>query len=145
MLCDAAQHDAASGKINILGGDWSVKDAGPTQTSVAMFIRLSWEEAAEGRSFTLRLVDDLGEPVRIGQPGEEGPIEYSGTIQLDESAADIDTITKLVDVHNSFAVTVPQLPLAHSRRYIWEVRTNGDLLSSVAFAVRDEPRPPTEA
>ncbi|MEV0592029.1 DUF6941 family protein [Nonomuraea cavernae] len=144
VLCDAAQHDTTSGKINILGGDWSVKDARPTQTAVALFIRLSWEEAAEGRSFTLRLVDDMGTPIHVGQPGEERPVEYGGTVQLNESAVDIDAVTKLVDVHNSFAVTVPQFPLEHGRRYVWEVRTNGDLLSSVAFAVRETPRSSVE-
>ncbi|MFG1707157.1 DUF6941 family protein [Nonomuraea sp. M3C6] len=144
VLCDAAQHDVASGKINVLGGDWSVTDARPTQTAVAMFIRLSWEEATEGRSFTLRLVDDTGKQVRIGEPGEERPIEYGGTLQLNESAADTDPAAKLVDVHNSFAVTVPELPLEPGRRYVWEVRTSGELLSLVAFAVREAPPSPTD-
>ncbi|WP_449064293.1 DUF6941 family protein [Planomonospora algeriensis] len=138
VLCDAAQHDGSSGKINILGGDWSATDTKLPQSALAVFVRASWEEAATRRVFALRLLDDDGRPVTAGTPGKERPVEYTGAMELSGAAATVDDAVRSVDIHNSFAVTVPRLPLLPGRRYTWSLEVDGQVLTSVAFAVTSD-------
>ncbi|MGW5160025.1 DUF6941 family protein [Nonomuraea wenchangensis] len=136
LLADAAQHDAVSGKINILGGDWSVTTQRQTQTALVVFYRVGWDEVAQQKSFTLRLLDDEGKLVRVGD--SQHTVEYVGRLALADDDELPDEYVRMIDIHNSIAITIPPLPLIAGQRYTWSLEIDGEPLASVAFVVRPD-------
>lgn len=142
VLCDAAQVDPSTGKISMLGGDWSV--IGPESPSMALvvFLRVTWEEIQPARPFTLRLLDSEGQPVVAPGKGGEGPVQFYGAFSINESSPTVDDKTaRLVDVHSSFPVSAPGIAssLTPGARYTWLFTLDGQELASVDFAVRPYP------
>lgn len=136
VLADAAQHDAASGKINILGGDWSIITQRLRQTALVVFYRVAWQEIEQEKRFSLRLLGEDDKPVHVGDP--EQPVEYVGRFAFSDSEDAHDDYIRMVDIHNSIAITVPPLPLVLGRRYTWSLEVDGEPMSSVAFVVRPD-------
>ncbi|WP_169953775.1 DUF6941 family protein [Microbispora sp. H11081] len=138
VLCDAAQHDQVTGKLSMLGGDWSIIGPQISPMTVVVLMRTSWEEAEKAKTFTLNLLDDDGEPVRHGP--ERRPIQYNGRLSLDPGnpLAD-DKVARMTDIHSNVMVSLGSLPLQPGHRYRWTFDVEGEEIASVQFAVRSAP------
>ena len=49
LLCDHAQ--AAEGKLNIIGGGWSVCGPAPTPFGIAILFQIPWDQALDRHEF----------------------------------------------------------------------------------------------
>ncbi|GLW96698.1 hypothetical protein [Microtetraspora sp. NBRC 16547] len=134
MLCDSAQRDHVTGKMHMLGADWSLTDSAAPQMAVAVFLRFSWEEASASHFFALRLVDDAGKSVMAPVNGEDRPVEYQG--ELGNVSVGADDFVRMTDIHSSFAVNVAPLPLGVGRRYEWKLDIDDQEFASADFAIR---------
>lgn len=79
LLCDFAQ--AAEGKLNIIGGGWSVRGPG-SPMSVAVRIEVPWTEANRRHTWRLVLRGADGEPVMVETPVGPHPLEIKQTFEV---------------------------------------------------------------
>lgn len=135
VLCDSAQRDQATGKMHMLGADWSLADSSTPPMTVAVFLRVPWEQATSTRPFTLRLVDDENKPVIAVLDGESFPVEHRGEFSITQEPSSDDFI-RMTDIHSSFAVNVAPFQLKAGRRYEWKLDVEGRELACVDFAIR---------
>jgi hypothetical protein len=130
LLADAAQ--VADGKLNLLGGGWSVTSPG-VPSALALKIEVAWNEANEKHVLALRLVDSDGNEVvalptytfEVGRPPGLPP----GTA-----------------IDHPLAVQVgPLAMLRPGERYTWEMTIDGEASDDwrCAFYVRPAVQPAT--
>jgi CDGSH-type Zn-finger protein len=65
LLADAAQ--ACEGKLNILGGGWSLTGPEPTPSAIAMLIEVPWSDTNRRHVWRLELVDSDGNEIDPGR------------------------------------------------------------------------------
>jgi hypothetical protein len=135
MLADYAQ--AVDGKLNIIGGGWSVITPG-APFGIACKIEVPWNRATEEHSFRLELLDIDGHPVCVEHPEAEEPtpIMLDGTFSTGIPAG-IKAGTPLDAV---FAVPFVIVPLDAGKRYEWRLSIDGQTEDDwyVAFKTRPE-------
>lgn len=129
ILCDAAQADAGSGKVHMLGAGWSVTSS-PTSHAVALLIKVPWDRANERLNLTLELRDADGGAVFLPTPNGNAAVRAQGELEVGRPAG----IAPGSALDASFAMNVPPLPLAPGR-YEWHV-TVADQIFSASFSVR---------
>lgn len=140
LLCDSAQPDSVTGKIHMLGAGWSVTGPAIPAMTIAVFLRLSWDEASSPHEFSLYLVDEDGKPVTTPSPEGDRPIQFVGSVGLDKAAqAEVDEVLQKTGLQTSFTVSVPPPPLNPGHHYKWIFTVNDEELSSIPFSVRPLP------
>ena len=136
VLCDAANVDPTTGKVNMLGGGWSVTGPGASAAAVAGFLRMPWEGLGGAIRFALRLVDDAGQAVCPFVDSDK-PLRFDGEFALPDLAVP-DDAPKHVPLNIGFAIPLPPLPLTPGRAYRWVLEAGDREAASVDFAVRPE-------
>ncbi|MEV4382251.1 hypothetical protein [Streptosporangium sp. NPDC049644] len=140
LLCDSAQPDSATGKIHMLGAGWSVTGPAVPAMTIAVFMRLSWDEASSPHEFNLYLVDEDGKSVTTPSPEGGRPIQFGGSVGLGKAAqVEVDEILQKTGLQTSFTVNVPPPPLNPGHHYKWIFTVNDEELSSIPFSVRPLP------
>lgn len=80
MLADAAQ--VADGKLNILGGGWSVI-SGATPFAIAMMIEVPWHLSNKKHEFKLEVIDLDGNLVQVEAPdGNSTAVVVDGQFEV---------------------------------------------------------------
>lgn len=135
MLCDHAQ--VAEGKFFISGGGWSITGPQPSPSAVAILIAVPWDRANSKVSFSLRLMQQDGQPVM--QPGPVGPVavEIAGDFEVGRPPG-IQPGTPL-DV--PLAVNIPALALPPDQRFSWELAIDGHTSEDWHLAFSTRPMP----
>jgi hypothetical protein len=129
ILCDAAQADAGSGKVHMLGAGWSITSS-PTSHAVALLIKVPWDRANERLNLTLELRDADGGAVLLPTPNGNAAVRAQGELEVGRPAG----IAPGSALDASFAMNVPPLPLPPGR-YEWHV-TVAEQIFSAFFSVR---------
>lgn len=123
LLADAVQ--AAEGKINLLGGGWSVTGSPTAPMGIAIKVDVPWHRSDMPLNWQLTLIDEDGRPA----PGE-APLALSGEITVPR--ADMLPAGSSTDLPMVFQF--PPLPLRPGR-YEWRFDIDG-MTGQVAFWVR---------
>jgi hypothetical protein len=143
LLADSAQ--AVGGKLYILGGGWSVIDAG-APFGIAMKVEVPWNLATDEHTLKLELLTVDGEPVYLpmesaGSDGEEP----NAIVFEDKFATGIPPGVKPgTPLDGVFALNVIGLPLEPASRYEWRLSIDGHSEDDwyVAFSTRPLQAPP---
>ena len=80
ILCDAAQADAGSGKVHMLGAGWSITSS-PTSHAVALLIKVPWDRANERLNLTLELRDADGGAVLLPTANGNAAVRAQGELR----------------------------------------------------------------
>jgi hypothetical protein len=68
LLADAAQ--VSEGKLNVLGGGWSVTGPNPTPSAIAIYIQVPWDQAKVARRRERKQMDrEEREAAELAAPG----------------------------------------------------------------------------
>ncbi|GHE43827.1 hypothetical protein GCM10017673_52460 [Streptosporangium violaceochromogenes] len=137
LLCDAANTDQGSSKVNMLGAGWSITGPNVPASAISGFLRAAWDEVENPIRFSLHLVDEEGNAVCPFGEGD-GPIRLSGSFSL-PGEAHMDDMAKRVPLNIAFAVPLPPLPLQTARAYRWILEMRDEQVAVVDFAVRSAP------
>lgn len=116
ILCDAAQSDPNSGKVHMLGANWSVMIEPGGAHAVAALVKVPWDRANTKIPLHLKLLDSDGKPVVIATP--LGPQELSMRAELEVGRP--PGVSHGSHLHASLAFSVPPVPLAPGR-YEWRL------------------------
>jgi hypothetical protein len=121
FLAEHAQ--VAEGKLNVIGGGWTVIGQPQVPYYIAMLIEMPWSSAGVKHTVKLELIDDEGRPVTVETPeGNEEPVVIAGQFDV-APALGTKRGTPLV---LPSAVAVPPYPLTPGARFEWRLEVNGD-------------------
>ncbi len=128
ILCDAAQE--MGGKLYVLGGGWSQLHRAnvPTPMSLAIMIKVPWDQANEKHEFEAVLMDADGERVQF----EGNEIMAAGEFETGRPAG-LKRGTDL-DVPAVLSFNGLALPVGG---YRWEVFVDGAQMAVAPFQVND--------
>jgi hypothetical protein len=135
LLADAAQ--VAGGKLQIIGGGWSVTGPQPVASALAVLIQVPWMEANTKHVWELTLYDGDGHPVAFPDPeGQAQEIRLASEFEVGRPPG----VTPGTLLEAPFAVSLGPLPLAPGSRYVWRLTIDGrgDENWQVAFSTRPE-------
>jgi hypothetical protein len=136
FLAEAVQ--VADGKLNILGGGWSLLGSGPAPMAVAILIELSAAEANGDHHFELFLTDSDHQPVFSDSVNGTTPVEVRGDASV---ALPVDYDARL-PVPWPIAVNVPGLVLPPDGSYQWNLTVDGHTDPSWVLPFRTATAPP---
>jgi hypothetical protein len=141
LLADSAQ--VAEGKVNMLGGGWSVIVAGGP-FAVCGKIHIPWHAGTDWHTLKLELVDADGDALHVPTPdGQEQPL----VIELPPYRPNIAPHVKPGSwLDWPFAVNVgPGLPLRPGTFYEWRISINGTHQDDWSLAFSTAPVAPAMA
>lgn len=133
LLADAAQ--SAEGKLNVLGGGWSITGPMPSPMALAIKIEVPWDRGNILHQWKLELVDADGQPIQvpITPDGEMAAIELTGTFEPGRPPG-LRAGTPLDVV---LAINFGPMPIPPGGRYEWRFSIEGyEDVWSVAFSTR---------
>lgn len=137
LLCDAAQ--VADGKLQILGGGWSVTGPSSTPSAIACLLSIDWTGAPVTCHWELFLEDADGKPVFVqGQDGQIHPIEMRGDVRMEHA----QPVAPGVPVQIPLAFNLAPLPLQPNSRYQWRLLVDGQADDNWTLAFSTLPYPP---
>jgi hypothetical protein len=133
LLADAAQ--AVEGKLYVLGGGWSVTGPDPSPMALALKFEVPWDRANERHHWELQLVDADGAKVLIPTDAGDQEVVVSGEIEVGRPPG----LMAGTPLDVPAAINFGPLPLPPGRRYVWQLRVNGDMREEwqVAFVTRE--------
>jgi hypothetical protein len=132
LLADAVQ--AVDGKLYILGGGWSIRNAEPTPMAIAIKLEVPWTEANQRHTVALTLLDEDNRPVMVPTPVGDRPVELSAEFEVGRPVG----LRPGTPLDVPLAINLGPLPLQPDRRYIWRCsidRESGENWQ-VSFATR---------
>jgi hypothetical protein len=116
LLCDHAQ--SADGKLNLLGGGWSVTGPQPSPFGIAILFQVPWDRANELHQFRLELLDADGRAFMIeGGPEGEQPVRVEGSFETGRPAG----LRPGTPIDFPFAMNSGPLPLPPGSRFEWRL------------------------
>jgi hypothetical protein len=132
ILCDYAQ--AAEGKLNIIGGGWSLTGPNPAPFGIGILFQVPWDQANDRHSFRLELLDADGNPVVVqGLEGEQ-PVVVEGGFETGRPPG----LRPGTPLDFPFAMNSGPLPLPPGQRFEWRLTVDGETRDDwrVAFGTR---------
>ncbi|NMO55091.1 hypothetical protein HH310_28380 [Actinoplanes sp. TBRC 11911] len=132
ILCDAAQAEAGTGKVHMLGAGWS-RTTTPFTHAVAVLAKVPWDRANQRFALTLTLREQDGPPVVLSTPDGPREIRAEGNIEVGRPAG----LLAGSPLDASFALNVSPLPLK-AGRYYWQLEL-AEEIRSAGFTVEDAP------
>src|SRR5262245_49386968 len=134
ILCDSAQ--VADGKLNILGGGWSICGPDPVQMALAVKIDVPWDQANQPHRIALWLQDADGQPVTLPGPEEDQQLRIEGQFETGRPAG----LPEGVALDVPLALNLGVLPLSPGSRFTWKLEIDGNSEDSweVSFTTRAE-------
>lgn len=132
LLADAAQADAATGKVNTLGMGWTAIPTPVPAFALVVFFDIDWDETNQRHKFRCELVDDDGTPVVVATTLGSQPVVFEAVAEAGRPPG----ATHGVPIRMPLTIGVGAgLPLAPGR-YEWRVTVEGlDLTEAEAFEV----------
>jgi len=80
MLADFAQ--AADGKLNMIGGGWTIRSSQPAPFAIAGIIEVPAEQANKKHRMRFELIDLDGQPINVETPEGEQPLVIDGEFEV---------------------------------------------------------------
>jgi hypothetical protein len=121
LLADYAQ--VAEGKLNIIGGGWSITGPDPSPSAIALLVKVPWDQANRRHTFELNLLDADGHPVLLQpEPEAEGQtLQIGGEFEVGRPAG----LLPGTPLDATVAINIGPLPLPSGGRYAWQLEING--------------------
>jgi hypothetical protein len=134
MLADAAQ--VAEGKVNVLGGGWTVTGPQPAPFAIAGIIEVPWHQTNRQHTFRLELIDLDGNAVLVPTPDGEQPLFFEGHFEVGRPPGARSGSA----IPFPFALNSGPVPLQPGGNYEWRLTVNGTAHEDwrLAFSTRPD-------
>ncbi len=120
LLADYAQ--VAEGKLNLIGGGWSITGPEPSPFAIAVLFDIPWDRTNEKHRFRLELVDLDGEPVMTETPEGSQPLFVEGEFEVGRPAG----IKRGTSLPVPVALNLGPQQFPGGGRYEWRLEVNGE-------------------
>lgn len=131
FLCDSAQ--AVQGKLYVLGGGLSVIGPKPQPLALALQITVPWDRANIGHDWTIKLLDEDGRPVTVG----DKEIQVNGRFEAGRPAG----LRPGTPLGVALAINITPLPLPGGRSYTFALEIAEEARSDWRLSFFMRPRP----
>jgi hypothetical protein len=119
VLADHAQ--AADGKLNIIGGGWTIIGPDPTPFAIALIIEVPWALTDQKHTFRMELIDQDGNTLRAKTDDGEQEIALEGDFTVDRP----DGVPFGTPFSVPVAINMPSPPpIPPGGRYEWRLEIN---------------------
>lgn len=119
MLADYAQ--VADGKLNVIGGGWSVTGPDPSPFAIAGLFEVPWHLANQQHAFRFELIDMDGNAVICDTQAGPQEVFFEGSFQVGQpEGARPGTVQRV-----PFALNGGMLPLEPDTHYEWRLSVDG--------------------
>ena len=134
MLADAAQ--VSEGKLNVLGGGWSLTGPQPVPFAIAGIIDVPWNQTNTSHTFRLELIDLDGQPVIVATPEGDQPLLLEGNFEVGRPPG----VRPGTPIPFPFAFQSGPVPLPAGSHFEWRLMVDGATHEDwrLAFATRPE-------
>lgn len=125
----------SEGKLDVIGGGWTVAGPGPITAGVGVIVEIPWDQRSGSHALRLRLTDADGRLVQIQQPdGSVQAIEIATEFQFESVQEHVEG----APLPFALAVNVPNLPLPGGQRFEWWLEVDGqtNVAWKAAFSTR---------
>jgi hypothetical protein len=142
ILADYAQ--AAEGKLNIIGGGWTITGPIPSPSAIGLIVDVPWDQANTKHRFLIELLDSDGQPVMVDTPEGERPLQIGGEFEVGRPPG----IKRGTPLSFTTAFNLPPQPLEPGSRFEWKLAINGETRDDwrLPFSTRaTDERPPGSA
>jgi hypothetical protein len=119
MLADFAQ--VADGKLNVIGGGWSVTGPDPCPFALAGLFEVPWHMTNRQHAFRFELIDLDGNAIVVETPEGDQEVAFDGAFEVGRPAGLRVGGTQRVP----FALNGGALPLEPGMHYEWRLSING--------------------
>ncbi|RJP34738.1 MAG: hypothetical protein C4536_02030 [Actinobacteria bacterium] len=128
LLCDAAE--VVGDRVFVLGGGWVGRSSRLPNMAVVVLLDVPWDQANRRHEMELFLLDEDGNMVSAGDPPRE--IRMQGNFEVGRPAGH----PAGMPLRFMQAINFHRLPLNPSLRYSWELRLDGETVTSTSFFTR---------
>jgi len=134
ILGDLAR--VAEGKLDVLGGGWSVTGPDPSPSAIGLIIEIPWAQTGVSHPFELLLLDAEGVPV-LNAEGD-AVARFAGEMETARPPGVLLGGPFVIPL----ALNIPPLPLPAGGRYRWQLHIDGssNIDWELAFSTRPAPR-----
>jgi len=116
LLADYAQ--VAEGKLNLIGGGWSITGPLPSPFAIALVFEIPWDRTNEEHHWRLELVDADGQPVMVETPDEGSqPLYIEGALEVGRPPG----LKRGTPIPLPVALNLPPQPIPPGGRYEWRL------------------------
>jgi hypothetical protein len=119
MLADFAQ--VADGKLNLIGGGWSVTGPEPCPFALAGLFEVPWHMTNRQHEFRFELIDLDGNAVTVETPDGDREVSFEGSFEVGRPPGLRVGGSQRVP----FALNGGALPLEPGMHYEWRLMLNG--------------------
>ncbi|MEA2273409.1 MAG: hypothetical protein QOI98_2117 [Solirubrobacteraceae bacterium] len=136
MLADHAQ--TADGKLNVLGGGWTITGPHPVPFALVALVEMPWDAAGEPHTVRFELIDDQGAPVLVPTDDSDQPLVIEATFDLAPSPG----VKRGTPLTMPIAMNLsPPPPIPAGGRYEWRVEVDGETHEEwrIGFSTRHDP------
>jgi hypothetical protein len=135
LLCDHVA--VAEGKLYISGGGWTITGPAPVPTGIAVILGVPWDRANVQIQFTLRLLQEDGQPVLQEGPVGPTPLEIGGQFEVGRPPG----VRPGSPLDVPLAINMGPLLLQPNSRFSWELMVDGETHADwhLAFSTRALP------
>lgn len=120
LLADHAQ--AADGKLNIIGGGWTITGPQPSPFAIALLFDVPWDRTNEQHHFRLELLDQDGHPVIVPTPDGDQPLFIEGSFEVGRPPG----LKRGTPIAVPTAFNMGPQPLPPGGRYEWRLTVDGE-------------------
>jgi hypothetical protein len=121
MLADYAQ--TADGKLNVIGGGWTITGPRLSPFALVALIEMPWDAAGERHTARFELIDDQGRPVLVETEEGEQPL----TIEAQFDLAPSPGVKRGTPLTMPIAINLsPPPPIPPGGRYEWRLDVDGE-------------------
>ena len=139
LLADYAQ--AAEGKLNVIGGGWTITGPVPAPSAIGILIEVPWDRTNERHEFRLELLDSDGEPVLGQNPaGAREPLVIGGQFEVGRPPG----IKRGTPISFPVAINLPPQPLPPNGRYEWRLSIDDESDENWRLAFSTRPGEPLQ-
>ena len=137
LLADFAQ--VSEGKINLIGGGWTVTGPMPAPSAIAAKIEIPWDQANVRHTLLFELLDQDGHPV--AQPHGPGGSLVDIRVEADLEVGRPAGVAPGTPLDVPMAVLIPPLLLQPGGRFTWRLSIDQEFDDDwqVAFSTRSIP------
>ena len=120
LLADYAQ--VAEGKLNLIGGGWTITGPQPSPFAIAVLFDIPWDRTNEQHRFRLELVDLDGHPVMTETPEGPQPLFIEGEFEVGRPPG----LKRGTSIPVPVAFNMGPQEIPPGERYEWRLTVNGE-------------------
>lgn len=132
ILADVAR--VSEGKLDVLGGGWTVCGPDPTPMAIGLLVEVPWVQVGQDHQLDLRLLDDQDQEVL--NPEGNPLVRVDGNFEAPRPPGVLLGVPEILPA----VLPIPPLPLEPGRRYRWRLSINGHTEPDWELAFSTRPR-----